>query len=210
MGIKWHNKPERFAKRLRALTEDFSGEMKIAGEVAGDEIVKSTLSGIGEGDVAFTPYSKGYQALLDAVGGKPSGAVDLRGVFLHEGKKEKTPAQVSRNLLRLGGGRKAHIFVRIAGKVIRVTTRQTRARKPTLDPQSELSTDLMHVEADRKSAKVFYKYRVKGYMLIHQRGEGRMPMRKWFSLKKRSVRAAVFGTLKVLWAARCAEFNSGD
>lgn len=217
MGVKIKRDVRSLANRLRTLVDDFTPEMKIAGEAAADEIVRTTLSNKADGDKPFAEYSKSYQELLDAVGGKPSGHVDLRGVFLPKGKRQRTPKGVSKNLLQKGGGRKAYIFITVAKgkKTILVQTRQTRARQGLEDKNSEMSRDLITVvafpgiKAEHQRVKLIYRPRRKNYMIVHQRGEGKMPQRKWFSVNKIAVRTAAIATMKHLFAARVAEFNAG-
>lgn len=205
MGAKITRDVRSLAARLRKLVDDFTPELKQAGDVAADQIVITTLQGLAQGDVPFKPYSKSYQELIDAVGGKPSGVVDLRGIFVHAGKKEKTPKQISRNLLQKGGGRKSFVYITVAKgkKTILVRTRQTRARFGMNDKASEMSRDLITVVAEKQRVKLIYKPREKNYMIEHQK------TRPWFSVNKAAVRNNVFETIKILFAARIAEFNAG-
>lgn len=209
MGVRWNKSVRPLAKRLMALVSDFTPELKLAGEVAADQIIITTLQGIGEGDKAFTPYSESYANLLAHVGGKPSGVVDLRGVFQHAGKREKSPKQISKNLISKGGGRKAFIWITLGKKQILFQTAQTRARKGIIDKDSEMSRDLIKVEVSQSRCKLIYTNRLVNYMIRHQRGDSRMPQRKWFSINKVAVKAAAISVLTAAFQARIARFNEG-
>lgn len=56
-------------------------DLEFVGQALIEPIITSTLAGIGEDDQPFAPYSRRYLDLINAVGGKPGGVVNLRGIF---------------------------------------------------------------------------------------------------------------------------------
>lgn len=86
-----------------------------------------------------------------------------------------------------------------AGKAGAGTRRPARG---ILDPDSEMSTDLIPVEeAGPASVKLSYRPRNKQYMVKHQ------DTRPWFSLNKTSVVSAVFDVLTKILTRRADKFN---
>lgn len=232
MPMTINNGADDFKKRVEAFKAGIKEMLPIVGEIARDEIVRSTLAGIAEGDAAFTPYSKGYAELTEAVGGKTSGVVDLRGIFVHSGttkaKKEirrkglgnikvfDTPEKRARlakeanrqkRLLRKGGFRQAYVRVTISGKSFFAKTAFTRPRRSLEDTDSEMSTDLIKVTTNATGIKLVYSPRHTEYMIWHQEGEGKLPKRVWFSVEKANVKGAVQGALSQMFQALIADFN---
>lgn len=201
---------QRFAQFTAGLQED----LELVGAEAADEIVKTTLQGKGEGGELFAAYSASYQALLDSVGGKPGGVVDLRGIFYPPGKEPNRPnrrkgskafareAERSRRALRRGVGRRAFVRIAIGGRTFFAQTRPTRPRRGITDPLSEMSRDLIHVIATDTSFTLEYRPREKSYMVEHQK------TRPWFTLNKPTVTAIVRAFLIALFKARVNAFNA--
>jgi hypothetical protein len=110
--------------RIASIFADIIPDLELVGKLAAEAIVRTTLAGIGEGDQAFVPYSKAYQAIVDAVGGKPQQTVNLRGLFYHSGQKRvKFRSEARRQQFR--EGRQA--FVGVQFTLSRRAQRLTRA-----------------------------------------------------------------------------------
>lgn len=188
--------------KVGALFADFERDLQEVGEVAADEIVRATLAGLGEFSVPFKPYSKGYKELIESVGGKPNGVVNLRGLFWHDQKKKR---RVSKTSLSKGGGRRAYIWVNVGGRRFLARTKITRPQRGLIDPDSEMSRDLIEIKVVAKDKiKLIYRPRKPGesYMIDpHQQ------TRKWFTIERQSVRAAIVDTMRRLLEARVLAFN---
>src|SRR4051812_20485275 len=209
---------ENLKARVSSVFSDIIPDLELVGRLAAEAIVRTTLAGIGEGDTAFPKYSAAYQALIDAVGGKPQQTVNLRGLFYHTGQKrvrfrsEKRRQQfregrqafigvhfaLSRRAQRqtraynkAGGRSLASLLAKAVSRtqprtksakglaVFTAKTGITRPAKGVTDPLSEMSLDLIKVVAQTDLLKIIYKARKNGYMVAHNRGEGKMPLRKW-------------------------------
>lgn len=195
-----------FKKKCKAIIDGIQEALPIAGEVTRDEIVRTTLAGIGKDDEPFAPYSKAYQTLIDAVGGKPGGVVNLRGVFLKRdykgGKpKFKNEKRESAYQRRLGYGRRAFVQVSFGEKSFLIQTPPTRPQKGLIDPQSEMSADLIKVTVQKTGFRLDYTPRQKDYMLYHN------DTRVWFSVEKTAVRAALASVLATVFKALIRNFN---
>jgi hypothetical protein len=177
-----------------------------AGKAAAVAIVQSTLAGIGAGDQPFAPYSESYQKLLDSVGGKPQGTVNLRGVFLHSGQKNPNFRSAERRRLS-GADRRAYITFTARGKSITAKTPVTRPALGAIDPLSEMSLDLISVVVNNPTVTIRYTPRAADYMIAHNEGTGRAPQRQWFSLDKEIVRGALIGILRQAQTRHVENFN---
>jgi len=206
-----------FRGKCDAFMQGIRQGFPLVGEAAANAIVQTTLAGIGEGDAPFAPYSESYQAQLDAVGGKPSGVVDLRGIFVKDSRYKKgrtrrfkdatkEAARVKRARAR-GEGRIAFVQVTIGDRSFIAQTKATRARKGLVDQQSEMSADLIHVLATPNGIRLEYRPRHDSYMVNHNEGDG-VPKREWFTVQKTPVKAAVSATLVTIFRALIRSFNS--
>lgn len=187
---------DRLIQSVNALTDGITRDFEEVGEAAADLIVSTTLAGIAEDDQPFQPYSAGYQALIDSVGGKPGQVVNMRGLFYHDGQKR------SRGKVDRGQGRRAYIDVQAGGRSFTAMTPETRPQRGLNDPLSEMSRDLFSVEATHTGVAIAYDARENDYMLTHHYGEGKMPQRKWFSVKKAAITSAIEKTLEAMMAER--------
>lgn len=196
MGIKYdRSKWERFRHGVETLFDDFDQDLEFVGEQVAAAIIQTTLAGIGENDQPFKDYSPSYKDTLEAVGGKPGGVVNLRGVFFHDTKTHKTSATSRRK----GAGRRAFIFVTIGSRRFVARTRQTRPQVGLTDKNSEMSLDLIEIKIPPLATPtVFLRYhpRAIAYMIKHN------DTRRWYTLKKSAVRGAAIETMKTLLAAR--------
>lgn len=216
---------ERVAARVRAFFANFKEDMQLAGDAAARGIVQTTLAGIGERDEAFAPYSAEYKALLAAVGGKQRGVVDLRGIFYPDGKGPRGMAALRKFQARAarrrdGAGRSAFVQVAaisaqpgalgVSGRTFFARTKLTRPQRGLTDPLSEMSLDLLKVEATDRGFKIVYRPRKKPYMIAHQKNPPKgTPRRVWFTLDKKAVGAGVRNSMKQILRARAAWFNTG-
>lgn len=216
---------QRITDKVKHFFSGWQEEMGLAGEAAARGIVQTTLAGIGENDEAFAPYSKEYQALLEAVGGKRRGVVDMRGIFFPAGKGPKSAAallkyQGRKARRRDNAGRRAFVQVAavgvragalgVSGNTFFARTRVTRPQKGLSDALSEMSLDLLHVQPSEHGFTITYRPRRKGYMIAHQKSPPKgTPRRVWFTLNKRAVFEAVRDVIKQGFKARAAWFNSG-
>lgn len=192
--------------RLLHAFDNMGEDLKFAGEAAAEAIVVTTLAGIGEGDAPFAPYSRAYQEVLDAVGGKMRGTVDLRGIFYHAGQKRvRYRSEARRRQYR--EGRQAYIRVAFGNLSFTARTGVTRPAKGIIDPLSEMSRDLISVVATDYNLKITYTARSEPYMIAHQEGSGRAPKRVWFTLNKTKVREALLSSIRTAIAARVNWFN---
>lgn len=190
----------RIKGKLTGLLANMRPDHQFIGEAAAVAIVQTTLAGIGAGDAPFAPYSASYKELIDAVGGKPRQTVDLRGLFYHDGQKR------SRSKQNRGQGRRAFVTRAFAifpqgghdNRLIsfQAKTAETRPQRGLTDPLSEMSLDLIHVEATDDGLTVFYEPRQHDYMLAHQE------TRPWFSANKSAVRAAIASAVQTVIGAR--------
>lgn len=204
---------QRIKDKARRFFEGFADDLKLAGEVARDEIVRTTLAGIGAGDASFRPYSASYQARLDAVGGKAQQTVNLRGVFYPPGtgpkptKRDKaSPAAMAafeRRLLAKGALRRAYVTVQAGGRTFQAQTGTTRPAVGLTDKLSEMSADLITVQTTDESLTLIYTPRARDYMVQHQ------DTRPWFSANKRAVAAAMVQVVRTALEARAQWFNRG-
>lgn len=194
---------DRIIGKLQGLFVNMAPELKLVGEAVATEIVKTTLAGIGENDQPFAPYSPGYSELLKSVGDKPGGVVNLRGRFYHNAHQSRY-----RGKKDLGQGRKGKSKVKFAtGREVTFNTSQeTRPMLGVTDPNSEMSLDLIHVEPHDDRVTVFYEGRQKDYMIFHNRGDGKLPKRTWFTAKKAAIAAVIDATFKKVIAARVQRF----
>lgn len=210
-------KPEDVA-RIRAkfagLLSDMKPDLEFAGESAADAIVQTTLAGLGEDDKPFQPYSPAYDELIQSVGGKPRGNVDMRGIFYHAGQKRYKGKK------DLGQGRRANVNVGFAKRhtsdsltpdLVNFTARtaETRPMRGMTDSLSAMSRDLIKIEATDISLKIIYEPRnaSESYMIDHNEGKGKQPKRTWFTWKKAAVQGAVMNAVETLIRARVAWFN---
>jgi hypothetical protein len=199
-----------FAEKISIFTQGDEQAFEEIGKDAARMIVQTTLAGIGEDDAPFKPYSESYQKLLDHVGGKPSGIVDLRGIFYHKGrgpKRFKDPARErkrQRRALEKGGGRRAFMQVTLGGRTFLVTTQLTRPRLGLVDPQSEMSADLISVRVTKTGFRLVYQPRRadETYMLTHQQD------RPWFTVNKTAVAAVIFDGLRAYFKAKVRRWNN--
>jgi hypothetical protein len=83
----------------------------------------------------------------------------------------------------------------------------TRPARGVTDKLSEMSLDLIKIEAADDSLRLIYTPRERDYMVTHQKGEGKMPRRVWFSFKKAAVMAAGIRVMTVILSARALNFN---
>jgi hypothetical protein len=203
---------KRITSKLGAVLTGMKPDFEFVGGRGAEAIVQTTLAGIGEGDQAFAPYSPGYIELLNAVGGKPRGTVDLRGVFYHQGQRR------FRGRRNLGQGRRAYISVQFGARTapgqparqvgFTARTRETRPQRGITDPLSEMSLDLVKVEATDTGFRIVYAPRVHPYMILHNEGGARGgKVRKWFTLGKAAVVASMTNALKNVIRARVLWFN---
>jgi hypothetical protein len=200
---------QRIKAKLEGLLTGMADDLQFAGENAATAIVQTTLAGIGDGDTPFAPYSPGYQAMIEAVGGKPGEVVNLRGLFYHDGQKKY------RGKKNLGQKRRAYVGVAFASlehgvRVFQARTEETRPQRGLTDKLSEMSLDLIGVEATDYSIKISYNPWGTPYMVWHNEGTGKAPQRKWFTLNKAAVKAAIFDTMKTAILARVQWFNSRE
>jgi hypothetical protein len=195
-----HDDFDRVKRKLGGLLSGMKDDHEFIGQAAAVAIIQTTLAGIGENDEPFAPYSASYKELIDSVGGKPRQVVDLRGLFYHQGQKR------SRSKKDLGQGRRAFVTRAFAvfpqsGNDNRLVhfqakTAETRPQRGLTDPLSEMSLDLVHVEATDNSLQVYYEPRANDYMLVHQQ------TRPWFSANKTAVRAAIYSAVETVIKAR--------
>jgi hypothetical protein len=199
---------DRIKAKLEGVFAGMKDDLKEAGEVAADLIVSNTLAGKGEDDQPFAPYSQAYLEEINAVGGKPQGTVNLRGVFYQDGQK-RYPGKKD-----LGQGRRAYIGRAFTAKgnavQFQARTKETRPQRGVVDKLSELSRDLIEVEVtDWQKMKIIYTPRSSPHMIAHQRGENGMPKRVWFTAKRQSVWTAMMDRLKQGFIERIQRFNAG-
>lgn len=204
----------RLAERIEAMWADMAPDLKMVGQAGAEAIVRTTLAGIGEDDQGFTPYSKAYQEVVDAVGGKPQGGVNLRGLFYHGGQKRKRYRSEAARL-REREGRQAFVSVTFGtrglmlggqGLLSSFTARTgvTRPARGVTDPLSEMSLDLIRVDATHDSISLRYVPRSKPYMIRHHNGDSKMPRRPWFTLKRAACVAGMHKVLRLVVRARIA------
>ena len=215
MGIEGQEGFDRVDAKLAGLLVGLAPELELVGKSAAEGIIQTTLAGIGDGDQPFAPYSPAYQAQLDAVGGKARQVVDLRGVFYHADQQPKTyRSEAARAREREGRrGRTAVSFIAAANTdaahrvAFGARTGTTRPSLGLTDPRSELSLDLISIEATDEKLSIIYKPRKNGYMIDHHNGTGNAPARPWFSLNKAAIRARALTMLRGLLDARAQRFN---
>ena len=197
----------RVEAKLSEFFTGFAEDMKATGEAAAAAIVQTTLAGIGAGDQPFRPYSPAYQERLNAVGGKPQQTVNLRGLFYHAGYGPKLPEdkgkriKAEKRLLGKGALRGSYVTVTAGGRTFQARTGITRPQLGLTDHASEMSLDLIKVEATDTTVTLKYEPRTRDYMIEHQK------TRPWFSADKAAVQAAALNTLRTALAARVAWFN---
>jgi hypothetical protein len=204
-----HDVTSAFRKKADDLRKGIQALIPLAAEVVRDGIIQTTLAGIGANDAPFKPYSPAYQALIDSVGGKPSGGVDLRGIFVKEGAKKtrtfkdpKREAKRQRNALAKGIGRRAFVQVSIGDTTFTAQTKPTRPRMGLVDPQSEMSADLIKITVTANGFRLDYSPRQRDYMTKHNE------TRPWFSTAKTPIKAAFAEVLRVGFRALIQNFNS--
>ncbi|HLL88759.1 MAG TPA: hypothetical protein VK324_05610 [Tepidisphaeraceae bacterium] len=213
---------EEDAARIRGkLGTFFSGmeeDLTAAGEAGADAIVQTTLAGIGEGDRPFAPYSASYGQTIDAVGGKSRGTTDLRGMFYPPGTGPTPPRNTKGGLAAWekrqrakGAGRRGYVAVTVAqgARTFHARTAVTRPQRGLTDPLSEMSRDLVRVEAEGSTLRIIYEPRARKHMIYHQQGDG-VPRRVWFTADKAAVRGGMVAVVGVALKARAAWFNSRD
>lgn len=83
----------------------------------------------------------------------------------------------------------------------------TRPTRGVTDPLSEMSLDLIKVTATVDKLTITYTPRVKPYMIFHQEGRTPQPMRKWFTINRAAVRAAMLRTMQMCLESRALQFN---
>lgn len=200
----------RIANKFRNFFKDIESDIKLCGENARTAIVQTTLGGIGANDEPFAPYSIRYQEVIDAVGGKPRQNVDLRGLFYHEGQKQKKyRSEKSRQKER--AGRQAYIEVAFGGVGFTAKTGITRPQLGITDTLSEMSDDLIEVKVlARGRLRLVYRPRKEGYMIAHNEGEGKLPKREWFTFRKTMVVSALLDTFAHCIRARVVYFNARE
>ncbi len=216
MPMSWNDDDlDRVRQKLTDFFVDTSSDLKFIGSMAAGGIVGATLSGKGENDTDFKPYSPAYKEQISAVGGKPQGdRVNLRGVFYPPGsgpkprKTQKAWEKQDRSLRKKGAGRRAYITITRGGKTFQVKTAATRPALGLTDPLSEMSLDLIKIEATDQRLTITYSPRKSRHMIIHQTGEGKMPKRTWFTLNRKNVIALVKEKVVHLFKARVAWFNN--
>jgi hypothetical protein len=86
--------------------------------------------------------------------------------------------------------------------IFQAKTGITRPAKGVTDPLSEMSLDLIKVVVANEQMKIIYHARKNGYMVVHNNGEGHMPRRRWFSLDKAAVKAAILRGFEIILKAR--------
>lgn len=192
----------KMADRLDRLLADFGKDAKPVGQAAAAAIVSTTLAGVGAGDRPFAPYSPAYAAQV-AAAGKPGDPVNLRGVVRPAGS---------------GGSGRGAGPARGKGKAARAnrptfhTVTRTPGRPPStalVDPNSELSLDLITVTTTANAVDLVYTPRRDGYMVDHQTGTATLPARPWFSLDKAAVRSAALAAARDVLVARLEAFRRG-
>jgi hypothetical protein len=83
----------------------------------------------------------------------------------------------------------------------------TRPARGIEDRLSEMSLDLIKVQATDFSIQIIYRPRSKSYMIRHNQGDAVMPQRKWFTLNKAAVKAAMLQVMTLVLEARAQQFN---
>ena len=78
----------------------------------------------------------------------------------------------------------------------------TRPARGINDPLSEMSIDLIKVIAENQLLRIIYTARKTPYMITHNRGEGKMPKRTWFTLEKAAVKATIIKGFEIIIKAR--------
>lgn len=191
MPMRIRQNTVRFRQRLTlAIESDWPEDLEAAGSAAADAIVSTTLEGTGAGDVEFEPYSDSYAAR------KGQENVDLRGAYFHNESQIAQHAKLNR---RWRGFETTN----------KTVERPSRSRSGIYDPNSEMSRDLIHVEATGNSVRLRYRSRNDPYMFYHNQGIGNLPRRPWFSMNKTDVKGAAFEVLRERWRERIGKFNSG-
>jgi hypothetical protein len=198
---------ERVEGKLNHFFDGLAHDLEAVGEVAKEGIVSTTLAGLGPDDSAYQPYSDSYQKLIDSVGGKPQGTVNLRGIWLAKGDKNPRFRSAERRRLS-GAGRGSYVTVTAGGRTFQARTPITRPALGIEDPRSELSVDLISLECDDNKLVIRYNPREQEYMLYHQAGSGKLPQREWFTLKRTAIQAAMRHMLETAFNARVARFNN--
>ncbi len=191
-----HNLDNVVAK-VEGFFDGMSKDLHRVGTAAATQIVATTLEGQGVDDSAFVAYSESYLKQLRAAGGKPSGNVDLRGVLERDGIA-RHPAS-ARNRSKKNQPKRPR-----TGSTVHI-----RGPGGLTDTNSEMSLDLIKVDASEQDVALTYEPRKNDYMIGHNEGSGSAPQRKWFTLKKSAVRKAIVAVLGERLAARVARFNAG-
>lgn len=207
MGVEFHGF-ERVSGKLEHFFDGLDDDLKLVGETAAEGIVQLTLAGVGENDQPFQPYSPAYQKLIDAVGGKPQGVPNLRGIFSKDNGASNPRFRSAERRRLSGADRRAYINVTAGGKTFTARTPVTRVARGLTDPESEMSLDRISITSSGGKLTLTYNPRQEAYMLTHQNGDGKMPKRTWFTLKRRGIQERMDVTFKALMAARVQRFNS--
>ena len=202
--------------KVAGLFADMKPDLEVVGGIGADAIVRTTLAGIGEGDQPFAPYSEAYRQLIESVGGKAQGVVNLRGVFYKTAaggkakRKGETAAAHELRQRRKGALRRAYVWVKIRGRGFYARTLPTRPALGLTDRLSEMSRDLIRVEAEDNKLALVYEPRKEKYMILHQDGGARGGKKRvWFTLEKSAVKQEMISALAALIEARVAAFNGG-
>lgn len=212
MGIHGLETIDHTITRLDVVLADFTPDWQKVGEVAASGVIQWTLAGIGAGDQAFAPYSASYQRQLDAVGGKVRQTVDMRGIFLKEG--QKLPKYRSeKRMKQMGAGKQgkygvAFVSLTTGIHVFEAKTKVTRPANGITDPYSEMSLDLLAVQAFESGVTITYNPRKEDYMVAHNDGAGRAPQREWFTLDRAAIKAAVMAATTAVLSSRVERFNA--
>ena len=168
---------------LAGFFDDLDHDLEPVGEQTARLIVSETLNDRGDNDQPFAPYSPGYARQLREAGAKLDGKVDLRGVFG-------------------SGPGPGHI-----GAKPGVIRRATRAPGGVVDPESELSADLIHVSVEAGRITLNYRPRSSPHMVVHQAGGGHMPQRVWFTLERPAIKESVRDMVEAILGRYVRHFN---
>lgn len=200
---------ERIAGKVEIFFEGFREDLELAGKAGTEAVIRTTLAGLGEDDQPFQGYSASYQRQLDSVGGKAQGVVTLRGVFEHsDATRGQRQSNRDRRNVKRGAGQRGTVTITTGGRTFQARTAITRPQRGVTDPQSEMSLDLLKVEATDTKLTIRYEPRKQPYMIYHQRGEGKNPRRPWLSAKKEAVWGGMMSIVKAAIKARARWFNS--
>lgn len=206
---------DRLKRKLNGLLSDLKEDVEFIGGIVAEEIIRTTLAGIGKGDQPFAPYSGYYSEVIAKLGGKTRQTVDLRGI-IDQGVTRQTDSKGRRGKKPRRDPQKT-IVSGWAGTF----ELQRRPDRGLTDPTSEMSLDLIKVTGTQSgSCSIVYTPRAQPYMIKHQTGaldvdappwwpkpKMSLPARPWFSADKAAVKAAATNAARTVIAARIQWFN---